>query len=271
MGKLHIPLLLNITDKVISQKFLKDQTYDLILIIKGRGMSVSLLQKLKQVSPEIIGYNWESFKFHKAPLKWFKNVSKYYTFDYLDAEVHKLSVVELFSYLPERLKPDSCRYEISAILKNHSKRLQFIDKILSSISTEKKFFHIYESNIFTFIMNFIKNPLLYIKYKKYISFKPLPYNDYADVLLNSNFTIDFGHPTQTGITIRCFEALSSQTKIITNNPFISRNEYFDETNTIIFTYSSDPNMLKYRYDIIKNHLPIKHNRTIFAFINDLIS
>jgi hypothetical protein len=271
MGKLQFPLLLSITNKVISQRFLRDETFDLVLIIKGRGMSVSLLEKLNQISPKIIGYNFDSFKFHKAPLKWLKNVSKYCTFDYRDAEVHKLSVVELFSSMPERLKPKNCKYEISAILKNHSKRLQFIDKVLLNISSEKQFIYIFERNILTFFKNFIKNPFLYLKYKKYISFKSLPYNDYAEVLLNSNFTIDFAHPSQTGITIRCFEALSSQTKIITNNPFILRNIHFNETNTIVFDKLSDPRLLKEHYNNIYNQKPVQYKRTIYDFINELIS
>lgn len=271
MGKLHVPLLLTITNKVISQRFLKDGKYDLVLIIKGRGMSVSLLEKLKQVSPKIIAYNFDSFKFHKAPLKWFKNVNKFYTFDYLDAEVNKLTIVELFSSIPERNKPKTCIYEISAILKSHSKRLQFIDKVLSNISTEKQFIYIFERNILTFFWNFMRNPFLYIKYKKDIYFKSLPYNDYAEVLLNSNFTIDFAHPKQTGITIRCFEALSSQTKIITNNLFIFMNKQFNESNTIIFNNLYDPSALKKHYINIYNLVPLKYNRTIYDFINDIIS
>jgi hypothetical protein len=271
MGKLHIPLLLIVTNKVITQKFIKDETYDLVLIIKGRGMSISLLKKLKQICPKIIGYNWDSFNYDKAPLMWYKYVSKYFTFDYRDAEAHNLPVVELFSFIPDSPKPKTWKYEISVMGRNHSKRLQFIDEVLSNIPTEKKFIYIYEMNIFTFFENFIKNPFLYLKYKKYIFFKFLPYKDFTEILLNSNFIIDYAHPSQTGITVRCFEALSCQTKIITNNPFINRYEYFNATNTIVFNKSSDPSIFKDQYDRIYNQVPLKHKRTIYNFISDLIS
>jgi hypothetical protein len=271
MGKIHIPLFLTITDKVITEKFIKDETYDLILIIKGRGISVSLLQKLKQISPKIIGYNFDSFNYNKAPLLWFKFVNKYFTFDYRDAEDHNLPVVELFSSIPDSLKTKTWRYEISAIGRNHSKRLQYIDEVLSNIAADKKFIYIYEQNIFTLCENFIRHPFLYIKYKKNIFLKSLPYKDFTEVLVNSNFIIDYAHPSQTGITIRCFEALSCQTKIITNNPFVNRYEQFNATNTIVFNNSSDKSIFKDQYDRIYNQVPLKHKRTIYNFITDLIS
>lgn len=271
MGKLHIPLLLSITNKVITQKFLNDVKYDVVLIIKGRGISVPLIKKFEQISPKVIGYTFDSFKYHRAPLKWLKYVSNFYTFDYRDAENHNLSIVELFSSMPENPEPKSFKYEISAIVRNHSGRLKYINKIFSNLPVENKFIYIFEQNIFTFIKNFIKNPFLYIKYNKYISFKSLPFIDYVEVMQKSNFTIDFAHPAQSGITIRCFEALSSQTKIITNNPFVTRYKHFNETNTIIFNNSSDPNILKDHYNKICNQKPVQFKRTIYNFINDLIS
>jgi hypothetical protein len=270
MGKLQISLLLSITNKVITTKFLKNIKYDVVLIIKGRGISIPLIQKLKSISPKVIGYSFDSFEYHSAPLKWLKHVSNYYTFDYRDAERYNLSIIELFSSMPENPLPKSYEYEVSAIMRNHSDRLNYINKVFSNIPTENKFIYIFEHNIFSFIQNFIKNPFLYIKYLKYISFKSLPYQEYADVIHKSNFTIDFAHPTQSGITIRCFEALSSQTKIITNNPFVFRYKHFDRTNTIIYTDSSDPTVLKDQYIEIQKYVPVKHSRTIKDFINDLI-
>lgn len=270
MGKLQIPLLLLITKKVITKRYLKDEKYEFILIIKGRGMSVSLVQLLRQNSSKVIGYNFDSFKYHGAPLKWFKHVNKYYTFDYQNSETYKLDIVELFSNLPENHEPKSFKYDISAIMRNHSERLQYLDKIFSYIPVQNRFIFIYEMNIFTFIQNFIKNPILYIKYRRNISFKPLDYKNYTEVIQNSNFTLDYVYPSQSGISIRCFEALSAQTKIITNNPFVFRFEYFDLNNTIIYNTSSNPEIIRNQYEKIKNNLPKRYNRTISDFINDLI-
>jgi hypothetical protein len=271
MGKLRIPLLLHLTAKKIRHQYLQGKKYDLVLIIKGRGMSAKLIKQLKEVSPKVIGYTYDSFRYHKAPAKWFNYVDKFYTFDYLDSERYNIPVIELFSSFPESHNSKKCTYEISVITRNHSDRLKYIDQVLSHLNVEKKFIYIFEQNIFTFIQSFIKNPILYFKFRKHISFKSLSYAEYSKALQESNFTIDFAHPSQSGITIRCFEALSSGTKIITNNPFVSRYKYFNETNTIIYNNTTDPEILRKQFSRIENNAPDKHNRTISNFIEDLIS
>ncbi|MDP4283518.1 MAG: hypothetical protein Q8891_03780 [Bacteroidota bacterium] len=271
MGKLRIPLLMYLTGKKIKQQYLQGKKYNLVLIIKGRGISTELIKQLKKVSPKVVAYTYDSFRYHDAPIKWLKYADKFYTFDYLDSERHNISVIELFSSFPESLNSKKCTYEISVITRNHSDRLKYIDCVLSNLNVEKKFVYIFEQNIFTFIQNFIKNPMLYFKFRKHISFKSLPYDEYTKALHESNFTIDFAHPSQSGITIRCFEALSSGTKIITNNPFVSRYKYFNETNTIIYNNTTDPESLRSRFTQIANNIPGKHNRTISDFIEDLIS
>jgi len=271
LGKLRIPLLMYLTCKTITQKYLQGKSYDLVLIIKGRGMSAKLIKRLKEVSPKVIGYTYDSFRYHKAPAKWFNYVDKFYTFDYLDSERYNIPVIELFSSFPESHNSQKYTYEISVITRNHSDRLKYIDQVLSHLNMEKKFIYIFEQNIFTFIQNFIKSPLLYFKFRKHISFKSLSYAEYSKALQESNFTIDFAHPSQSGITIRCFEALSSGTKIITNNPFVSRYKYFNETNTIIYNNTTDPEILRKQFSLIENNTPDKHNRTISNFIEYLIS
>ncbi|PZX49677.1 hypothetical protein LV84_04208 [Algoriphagus ratkowskyi] len=270
MGKLKIPLLRSITEKKILKDFVEGNTYDLVLIIKGRGISPSLLKALKQVSTQVIGYSFDSFKYFDAPLKWLKDVDKFYTFDYRDGDKHNIPIIELFSSMPENNDEKVSTYKISAIVRNHSDRLKYINDVLSNLDEKNIFVFIYEQNIITFLQNFINNPLLYIKFWKHISFKPLPYKEYIRVLNESDFTIDFAHPAQSGITIRCFEALSSQTKIITNNPFVKRNKYFTENNVIIFENNSDSTILKKKFRDIESKIPVKNNRSINNFIEDLI-
>jgi hypothetical protein len=88
--------------------------------------------------------------------------------------------------------------------------------------------------------------------------------------MKSNFTVDYAHPSQSGITIRCFEALSTQTKIITNNTYVKRNSHFNDKNSIIFNDVGNSSTLKYHYERIFNTKIEKHQRTITDFINDLI-
>jgi hypothetical protein len=271
MGKLKIPYLLKLTLTEIKEKFLDGKRYDIVVIIKGRGVSPKLIEEIRKVSTKIVGFSFDSFKYHSAPIKWFKYVDRFYTFDYRDSEKFGLPIVELFSSLAENKSEKKISYQVSAIVRNHSERLNYIDKVFSNLQIESKFIYIFEQNYFTFIQNFIKNPFLYLKYRKNISFKSLPYSEYMRVLRESNFTLDYAHPDQSGITIRCFEALDSQTKIITNNPYVSRYSYLDNSNTIIFEPKSNPAFLKEEFERIGKIIPQKHSRTIDHFIKELIS
>jgi len=234
-------------------------------------MSNKLLDQIKLQSDTVIGYNWDSFKYNEGPLKWYKNVTKYYTFDFDDACNYSLPVLELFSSLPPSSEPKVVKYAVSGLFRNHSKRLEYLDKVLNSIKTSSAFIYIYEQNALTFTSNFIKNPVLYLKYWKHIHFKPLQYSKYLEALRLSEFTIDYAHPDQSGITMRCYESISMNTKIITNNLSIAKSPYFKDFNSIVFPLQGNPAQLVSRYNDYKAK-PLKASyRSISDFINELIS
>lgn len=271
IGKLQLPLVFSKTYDHIVNQVLKDEHFDLTLIVKGRGVSNRLLDRLKLQSDNIVGYNWDSFKYNKGPLKWYKNVSRYYTFDFEDAAKYSIPVLELFSSLPPSQEPKVVKYTFSALFRNHSKRLRYLDKVLSSIKDPSAFTYIYEQNILTFGVNFIKNPALYLRYWKDIHFKPLPYAQYLDALRSSEYTIDYAHTDQSGITMRCYESISMQTKIITNNPLIKKSHYFNDANSIVFELEDAPSSLLENFTMNKEKPFEASYRGLSDFINEITS
>jgi hypothetical protein len=270
MGTLQMSIHTSISEKVITEKYVNGKTYDLILIFKGRGMSKSLIEKFKLISPKVIAYNFDSFSYFKNAKSWYKSVNSYYTFDYKDAKDFCLPIIELFSSLPLSTNKKEIKYSVSAIVRNHSNRIKFIDKVLVGLNEKSTFVYIYEKNIVSFAVNFFKNPVLYIKYRKMIHFKTLSYDEYINVLNQSDFTIDYAHPKQTGITIRCFEASSCRTKTITNNAFVLNNSNFNSTNTIVFNQHTNMDDFRNNYKRIKNILPKLYNRSIVDFMTELL-
>lgn len=233
-------------------------------------MSPSLLNEIKKVCPKVIGYTYDSFKFHPHPIKWFKDLNAFFTFDYTDAEKNNLEIIELFSSFPKTIAPKSQKFEISGTMRNHSNRLKFVDLVLSSLPDSRRYIYIWEKNFVTFFQNFFKNPRLYFKYWNNIDFKPLSYQKHIDILNNSNFVIDFAHPYQSGNTIRCYEALSCGTKIITNNSSVFKDKRFNSENTILLNGEREIPSFLNKYNEIKDSSPEKHNRSIKDFVNDLL-
>ena len=270
MGTLQMSIHTSISEKVITEKYVNGKTYDLILIFKGRGMSKSLIENFKLISPKVIAYNFDSFSYFKNAKSWYKSVNSYYTFDYKDAKDFCLPIIELFSSLPLSTNKKEIKYSVSAIVRNHSNRIKFIDNVLVGLNEKSTFVYIYEKNIVSFAVNFFKNPVLYMKYRKMIHFKTLSYDEYINVLNQSDFTIDYAHPKQTGITIRCFEASSCRTKTITNNAFVLNNSNFNSTNTIVFNQHTNMDDFRNNYKRIKNILPKLYNRSIGDFMTELL-
>ena len=93
---------------------------------------------------------------------------------------------------------------------------------------------------------------------------------YIDILNRSNFVIDYAHPDQSGITIRCYEAQSCGAKIITNNPSVFKDKHFNSDNTILLKGKNEIPTLLEKYNALQNIVPEKYNRSINVFVNDLL-
>lgn len=239
--------------------------FDTCLIIKGYGVTPRLVERMKLSCRRVIGYNFDSFSYHPLSLTWYKCVDKFYTFDFKDAKERNLEIVELYSAIKNCYETKEKKYDLSTIQRVHSDRLLFLDKVLKKAKTDKLFIYLYESDYVTAFLNFIKHPVLYIRYKKYIHFKSLHFDRYIDALQNAVCTIDFAHPLQTGATIRCYEAASMGTKVITNNGYVKESKVLPINNMILFnenTFDKDYS------ELLSRPIEVK-NRSITDFVLEL--
>ena len=228
-----VGMLYQKTYSYIEKHFLQDKQYDICILIKGYGVTEDLITRIYKNCTQIVGYNFDSFAFHPLSLSWYRLVDHFYTFDYNDALEYDLKIVELYAAIETTEVLTERFYDISVIQKIHSDRLSYTCKVLSALQPERSYIYLHESNCVTMILNFLRHPVAYLKLRKYIHFKPLSYTGYIEVLRRSEFTLDFAHPRQSGITMRCFEAVSCGTKIITNNKHVFNSSCFNRENTIV--------------------------------------
>jgi len=286
ISKLGLRLSQAITCRELNRQVLSGQQYDLILVIKGRGLDAATVASLRQHGRSVVGYHFDSFGFDRGPARWVGSLPRVCTFDYRDAQAHGLPVVELFSSMPAAPASDGPRrYAVSAVLRNHSQRLVYLDQVLAALgglgapgglAQADAFIYIYEANAMTFLANFLRHPRLYLKYRRFISRQALPYDQYVAAIAGSAFTIDYAHPKQSGITIRCFEALSAGTRIITNNPSVLTSRLFSADNTLVFNPSptddtrADGAALRQQLAALAGHQPAARRRTVDDFLRELI-
>ena len=258
-----------ITFKFMQKHLAKHSEYDLVIIMKGRGISVKTVNLIKKHTKRIIGYNFDSFRYNSSPLKWMKIVDKYATFDHLDSKDYNIEKIELFSSAPN-IEPAVKTIDLSVVLKNHSDRLLYLDQISRLFPRITSEIFIYEKNLFTFVRNVLVHPRLVFKWRKYISFKPLDYSSYLNLINRSMYTLDFAHPKQSGTTKRCFEALACGTKIITDNNYVLANPIFNESNVIIHLLNGCAENL---FELMKEKSKIHgefETRTVGDFIDELL-
>lgn len=266
----------NTVSQKITQKKFNDfftqsyKRYDLTIIFKGRGVSSELLETISLHSDRVVGYNFDSFNYFDKPLKWFKNIDSYKTFDFVDSAMYKLQRVDLFSdhridCIPEK------KIDISCVIKNHSDRLVYLDKIYALLGEDIIFkVFIYETNILTLFRNILQHPLLIFKWRKHIFFKGLNQAEYFKIMSTSKFTIDYAHPSQSGVTMRCFQAAACGTRVITNNDYVKETSSLNRDNFFIYKLGEDTKGLSL---FVENNLfkqPLVSYRGIGDFMDDLL-
>lgn len=273
MGKLGSKKIFTTTTKTIQKKLHSCESFDLVLIIRGRSLSRECINYLRSTLSEtgkLVAYNWDSFQLNSAPLNWLDLTDYFGTFDVQDARNYQLPLIELFAAsFPDQIPTKDITF--SALISNHSNRLAFLDKVLQQINQENIFIYLYEKNWVRFCINFIKSPRLYLKYRKQVHFRPLPYKIYLEKLARSEFTIDFAHPYQTGLTMRCFEAAACKTRIITNNTFIVESPNLGNAS-ILFDISKKESQfeLQKKISAARAQLPNYVTRDIQHFMDDLL-
>ncbi len=271
LGKLDLPLARTLTRRAYHRLGYCAQNWDLVIIFKGRGIGRELIADLRKVSRRIVGYHFDALAYDRASRHWPKaGVDRVSTFDYADAHAEGWPLVELFSTLsPPDPKP-AIRYDVSAILRNHSQRLAYVDEVLAAAGASRSFVAIFEKNLLTFLWNAVRSPRLYWKWRKAIRFKPLPYEDYIAVLEGSALTIDYAHPRQTGLTIRCFEARATGTRIITNNPHAARSPLFDRKAVIVHSPGGNLSALRKALADSAGYQPAPMARDPQQFLREVI-
>jgi hypothetical protein len=271
LGKLDLPLVRTLTRRAFHRQGFCSQSWDLVIIFKGRGIGRELIADLRTVSRRIVGYHFDALAYDRASRHWpTGGVDRVSTFDYADARAEGWPLVELFSTLSSPQPKPPIRYDVSAILRNHSQRLAYLDEVMAAIGESRSFVAIFEKNLLTFVWNFLRSPRLYWKWRKSIRFKPLPYDAYIAVLEGSALTIDYAHPRQTGLTIRCFEARATGTRIVTNNPHAAQSPLFDPRGVIVHPPGGDLAGLRKALADAAGFQPVPTERNPQQFLREVI-
>lgn len=221
----------------IVDKFLKDKTlhFDKIIIIRPDYFEPNTIKKLSKISPEIVGYFWDSISFDDAKLvskslSVFKNL---YSYDKNDISRYKfldLKTATNFYYPLEKTigksMPPKFYYLGNITLE---RRDLMLEKIISKIHHKDK----YSWNILFNIFPAKNYALLENKYISYIE-ESTDYKYHLVELTSAFVVFDINPSHNSGLSFRFFEALYYKTKIITTNKNVSQYDFYNPDNILIY-------------------------------------
>ena len=215
--------------------------YNNIIVIKGEGVDVSIIKRLRQEykNAHMVIYNWDSIINNPTFLEKRPFFDKAFTFDFLDAESYSdMPYLSLFYNQTDHSNLDSStpkKYAGIFVGTLHSDRYRLIEAIISKldlITNKPSFCYYYYPNKFLyFFLAILKKNYGVAKGK--VKFKAMTQAEIAQIITQSELVIDIVHEKQSGLTMRTIEAIGARKKIITNNKFIKNSNLFHPNNIFV--------------------------------------
>ena len=245
---------------------------DYFFVVAGREFSLEFLEELKKRNPKIkcILFLWD--KYETTSLK--KNSNKFdyiFTFDKNDAKKYNFIFQPSF-YIDfcneNRIDFSKRKYSVYYIGALRDEKRYFIVKYLSDLlkKNNQEFFlklFVTKKNKRYLPLNYTKNLILENKIK---------YLENVKLLKNSKVVLDLNHKSQIGLTLRVFESIATNTKIITTNKDIINYDFYSKERIEIISSEEDiKNINKFFYESPVKELSekIKKRYSAEGFIKEI--
>ena len=236
--RLNKNILKNLIQRYYDQVLdsVKGKHFDYILFISPESLTRSGLKKMRDKfkASKFILYMWDSFD-NKQSVELLDLFDSVLTFDSKDAKKYNLKLRPLF-YIDtyKERKETEIIYNLLFVGTAHSDRYNFIKnhiKPFFSGTNIKLYFFLSNRKLF-WLKKLLNKDFKHIKFKE-VSFKPLSHQDNHSFMNESKIILDINHPKQVGLTMRTFETLGAQKKLITTNANIVTYDFYDENNILV--------------------------------------
>lgn len=256
----------------------KNVKYDYVFVILGQSFDNKFWAKLKEEHSEakFVYYLWDSSANFKCIAENYKYFDEVFSFDKKDCEkynfkFHPLFYINQFEISEQNL---NYHYDYSYIGTVKPGRYSEIKQIINQLDN-------YGMKGFSFFYLHSKNVLRYYKFKHKNEFRKVKSNELNFNLLSkedcfakeydSRIIVDVPQPGQFGLTIRVFEAMGMNKKIITTNPDIINYDFYLPQNIyVIKNKSIDFNDVFFKEDYIMLDDNIKRKYSITEWLKRIL-
>jgi hypothetical protein len=223
-------------ERIINEISKTELQIDYILFVNPESINVKSIDLIKKTFSKgrLILYMWDSFRNRKKNIELLPFFNSKFTFDPKDVEDYGLEFRPLFFIDKYMAVEKKAKYDLLFIGTAHSDRYQFVKRILSDLNYKliAKTYFFLSSKLLFLVKKLTDKDFRAVKYKD-VSFKSLSHVDNADLMSQSMSILDVNHPQQIGLTMRTFETLGAQRKLITTNQDIKNYDFYNENNILV--------------------------------------
>lgn len=224
--------------------FSRNKIYHIVFVLYGQSFSREMIKKLKELHPEskFVFYMYDPIASMPDRVEFAKEFDKVYTFDYNDSELYGFELLPLF-YKEISLPQEPILYDASFIGTLMPGKYKLLESIINQLK---------ENNYKIFDYKYIQSKMV-ARYYKLLKrdFRDSKLNDFKyerldrdtcnRIMMQSMIIIDCPKEYQTGLTIRTFEAMFANKKLITTNSTIKKYDFYKPENIYVFNGKIDFN------------------------------
>lgn len=219
-------------------------SYDLVFVIGGEGLSAKTLPKLRAFFPTatFVLYLWDSLSNKRQLDRNLPFFDQCITFDANDAKAFGMKFRPLFFSPGFARGPSTAfQYHLSFIGTAHSDRFKIVSNLLA-VLPENTVFHryLYLQAPWMFWVHKLGNSAYRNASMKDFRFNPLAKAEVQNVFFNSLAVLDIEHPGQTGLTMRTFETMGANKKLITTNALVKETDFYNYENILVIDRATTP-------------------------------
>src|SRR5690606_2553149 len=205
-------------------KNIEHETFDFLLVIRGEVVPEFFLKAFRKMQPKCvcIFYNWDSFTNTGHSSSLLHYYDRALTFDPEDAKRFNIHFRPLFFFdRYKEINRDPKKQDIDILFMGtaHSDRYIISNRINEWAKAKQLkmlcYYYMHGRLVYLF-KKFFDKTFKYFDYNK-LSFRSLSLGEIIEYYKRTKVVLDINHPNQKGLTLRTFEAIGAQRKLITTN------------------------------------------------------
>jgi hypothetical protein len=237
--RLRRELILPFADRFFEEQLdrLASTSYDMVFVIQGEGLSPKVLQLIRTRFPQasLTLYMWDSFRNKPNLVGNIKYFDRCFSFDSKDCTTYGMQFRPLFFNDGfDSPQVEETRYDVSFIGTAHSDRYSIVKNLHQALPTNSKtYFYLYLQAKWYYHYQKLTNSGMSGSKINDFEFIPLKKTQVQEVFAQSFSILDIEHPDQIGLTMRTFETLGAQKKLITTNAAVVEYDFYNPNNIFV--------------------------------------